>query len=106
LYRRHERLRTGDPIAMAHDALAAYRADTADGKDALLVCDTIEMADALNRRLHDDTITADAPTVPAARGQRIGVGDLIISRRKDPAIGIFDAADIDKPADPARNGNR
>ena len=93
-YRTHDRLHTGDPIAMAADALAAYRADTAAGKDALLVCDTTEMADALNRRLHDDTIDAEAPTVTAARGQRIGVGDLIISRRNDPTIGVFDATDI------------
>ena len=58
-YRSHDRLHTGDPIAMAHDALAGYRADVADGKDALLVCDTTEMADALNRRLHDDTVDAE-----------------------------------------------
>ena len=33
-YRSQDRLHTGDPIAMAHDALAGYRADVADGKDA------------------------------------------------------------------------
>src|SRR6478609_5514989 len=38
--------------------------------------------------------------------QRIGVGDLIISRRNDPTIGVYDATDINKPADPVRNGNR
>ena len=100
------RLHTGDPIAMADDALAGYRADIAAGKDALLVCDTTEMADALNRRLHDDTVDAEAPTVTAARGHRIGVGDLIISRRNDPTIGVFDATDITQTADPVRNGNR
>jgi hypothetical protein len=52
------------------------------------------MADALNRRLHDDTIAADAPTISAARGHRIGIGDLIISRRNDPTVGVFDATDI------------
>ena len=78
-YRTHDRLHCGDAITMAADALAAYRADTAAGKDALLVCDTTEMADALNQRIHDDTIDADAPTVTGARGQRIAVGDLIIS---------------------------
>jgi hypothetical protein len=41
-----------------------------------------------------------------ASGHRIGVGDLIISRRNDPTLGVFDATDIDKPADPVRNGNR
>ena len=105
-YASRGRLHTGDEIAMAHDALAAYRADIADGKDTLLVCDTKEMADALNRRIHDDTIAADAPTVTAARGHRIGVGDLIISRRNDPTLGVYDATDINTPADPVRNGNR
>ena len=57
-------------------------------------------------RLHDDTVAAEAPTVTAGRGHRIGVGDLIISRRNDPTIGVFDATDITKPADPVRNGNR
>jgi conjugative relaxase-like TrwC/TraI family protein len=105
-YRSHDRLATGDPIAMAADALAAYRADVAAGKDALLICDTTEMADALNRRIHDDTIDADAPVVTAARGHRIGVGDVIISRRNEPALGVFDATDINTPADPVRNGQR
>jgi hypothetical protein len=105
-YRSHDRLHTGDPIAMAHDALAAYRADVAAGKDALLICDTKEMADALNRRLHDETVDADAPTVTAAHAHHVGVGDLIITRRNDPTIGVFDATDIDTPADPVRNGNR
>ncbi len=85
-YRTHDRLHCGDQITMAADALAAYQADTAAGKDALLVCDTTEMADALNQRIHRDTIDADAPTVAGARGQRIAVGDLIISRRNDPTI--------------------
>jgi hypothetical protein len=85
-YRTHDRLHCGDAIAMAADALAAYKADTAAGKDALLVCDTTEMADALNQRMHHDTIAAGAPTVTGARGQRIAVGDLIISRQNDVSI--------------------
>lgn len=106
-YRAHGRLRTGDPIAMAADALAAYRADTAAGKDALLICDTKEMADALNRRIHDESIDAQAPTVTAARGHRIAKGDVIISRRNDPAIPVVEATDITTPAaDPVRNGQR
>ena len=43
---------------MAADALAAYQADTAAGKDALLICDTTEMADALNQRIHDERLDA------------------------------------------------
>lgn len=91
---------------MATDALTAYRRDTQAGKDSLLVCDTKEMADALNRRLHRETIDADAPTVTAARGHRIAVGDLIISRRNDPTIGILQATEKSQRADPVRNGNR
>ena len=68
-YRSHDRLHTGDPVAMAADAHDAYLADRAAGKDALLVCDSWEMADALNRRLHD-TLTAQGPTASCARGLR------------------------------------
>ncbi|WP_101947687.1 MobF family relaxase [Mycobacterium sp. 3519A] len=105
-YRTHDRLHTGDEIAMATDALAAYRADTADGKDALLLCDTTEMADALNRRIHTDTIDPKAPTIGVARGHRVAVGDLIISRRNDPALPVLDATRNEPAADPVRNGNR
>jgi conjugative relaxase-like TrwC/TraI family protein len=105
-YRTHDRLRTGDPIAMATDALAAYQRDVAAGRNALLICDTIEMSDALNRRIHRDTIGADRPTISAARGHRIAVGDLIISRRNDPDVPIFDATNTKKYATPVRNGNR
>ena len=105
-YRSHDRLRAGDPIAMANDALNAYRVDFAAGKDALLVCDTREMADALNRRLHDNTVGAHAATVCGARGHRIGVGDLILSRRNDPTICVSNRDDKGRSEDPVRNGNR
>ncbi len=39
----------GDAVTMAADAPAAYRTDIAAGKDALLVWDTAETADALNQ---------------------------------------------------------
>jgi hypothetical protein len=83
-YRSHDRLCTGDPITMAIGALHAYQADRAAGKDALLVCDTWEIANALNRRLHD-TLTAEGPTVQAAREQTIRAGAIIISRHNDDA---------------------
>jgi hypothetical protein len=91
---------------MAADALAACKADTDAGTDALLVCDTTEMADALNRRLHHDTIPAAAPTVAAARGHRVAAGDLIITRHNDASIPL---RNTDRPAaaeSPVRNGQR
>jgi conjugative relaxase-like TrwC/TraI family protein len=104
-YCTHDRLHTGDQIAMAADAHDAYLADRAAGKDALLVCDTWEMADALNRRLHD-TLTADGPTAQAARDQTICVGDLIISRHNNARIPVHAAPGSDRDPDQVRNGNR
>ena len=105
-YRTHDRLHCGDQITMANDALTAYKADIANRKDALLLCDRTEMADALNQRLHHDTIAADAPTVTGARGHRIAVGDLILTRRNDSSVpmrGVDDHAAEDRPV---RNGQR
>jgi conjugative relaxase-like TrwC/TraI family protein len=105
-YRTHDRLRCGDQITMAADALAAYRADTAAGKDALLVCDTTNMADALNQRIHHDTVAADEPTVAGARGHRIGVGDLILTRHNDASIPLRNNDDPAAEQSPVRNGQR
>jgi conjugative relaxase-like TrwC/TraI family protein len=105
-YRTHDRLRCGDPITMAADALAGYRADTAAGKNALLVCDTTDMTDALNQRLHHDSIPAQAPTVTAARAQRIAVGDLILTRHNDPSIALHNTDDPAAEHAPVRNGQR
>jgi conjugative relaxase-like TrwC/TraI family protein len=105
-YRHHDRLATGDPVSMADDALAAYTRDREAGRDALLVADSWEVCDALNTRIHHDTIAEDAPTVAASRGHRIAVGDVVISRRNDPDIPVYDAHDLSKTADPVRNGHR
>jgi hypothetical protein len=91
---------------MATDALAAYRADIAAGKDALLVCDTNEMSDALNQRLHHDAIPADADTVAVSRGQRVGVGDLILTRRNDPTVAMRNLENPAVAPTMVRNGNR
>ncbi|WP_369736410.1 MobF family relaxase [Mycobacterium servetii] len=105
-YRTHERLHTGDALTMAHDALTAYQADLSAGKDALLMTDRWEVCDALNARIHHQTVAPEAPSVTAARGHRIGVGDVIISRYNDAAVTVVDAADHTKSAAPVRNGHR
>jgi conjugative relaxase-like TrwC/TraI family protein len=105
-YRTQGRLHTGDPIAMAADALEAYLTDRANHKDTLLVCDTWEMADALNRRLHA-TLTEPGPSVRAARDQHIRVGDVIISRANDPTIALHPGPNnTAQSLDQVRNGNR
>jgi AAA domain len=60
-YRTHNRLHCGDQITMAADALTAYKADSAAGRDALLVCDTTEMTDARS--------TSASTTRPSPRTQ-------------------------------------
>jgi len=52
-YRNHERLHTGDAIAMAADATNAYITARTEGKDVAILCDRWEIADAINQRLHD-----------------------------------------------------
>ena len=105
-YSTHDRLHCGDQITMAADALAAYNRDIAAGADAMLLCDTRELADALNTRLHHDTIAADAPTVTGARGQRLAVGDLILTRHNDASIPLRNTDNPAAEQNPVRNGNR
>ena len=105
-YATHDRLHCGDEITMAADAFAAYKKDIAAGKDALLLCDTAEMADALNQRLHHDTIDSSAPTLSGARGHRLAVGDLILTRYNDVSVALRNGEDIHAEETPVRNGQR
>jgi len=80
----------------------------------LLLADTTEICDALNRRVHDRTIAErtaagrDTVTVSGARGHHITTGDVVITRRNDPAITVYQADDRTQTlADaPVRNGQR
>lgn len=105
-YRQHDRLHCGDAITMASDALQAYTADTTLGRDALLVCDTTEMVDALNQRIHRDRVHTDTATMTVARGQQVTVGDVIISRRNDPTIAFHHSTPNAESLPSVRNGNR
>ncbi|MGJ6125676.1 MobF family relaxase [Mycolicibacterium sp. Y3] len=105
-YRQHDRLHCGDEVTMAAEAVAAYKKDIAAGKDALLLCDTKEMADALNWRLHHETVAADAETVAGARGHRLAVGDLILTRQNDASIPLRYRESQSVEPGPIRNGQR
>lgn len=106
-YRSHDRLHTGDQVSMAADAMAAYLDDRAAGKNTLLVCDTWDIADALNQRLHD-TLTTEGPTAQVARDQAVRVGDIIVSRDNDPTITVHRGSHHreGQTVDQVRNGNR
>lgn len=113
-YRDHDRLACGDQVTMAADALAAHQQDLVEGKDALLLADTTELCDALNRRVHDHTVAQrtaagrDTTTVTAGRGHHITTGDVVITRRNDPTLTVYHPQDrTQKLAEaPVRNGQR
>ncbi|KDE96718.1 ATPase AAA [Mycolicibacterium aromaticivorans JS19b1 = JCM 16368] len=113
-YRDHQRLACGDQLTMAADALAAHQADLAAGKDALLLADTVEMTDALNRRVHDQTVAErtaagrDITTVTGARDHHISTGDVVLTRRNDPTITVYQPHDRTQTLNgaPVRNGQR
>jgi hypothetical protein len=107
-YRIHGRLHTGDQIAMAADAHDAYLSDRAAGKDALLICDTTEMADALNHRLHN-ALTVEGPALGAGRDHHIRKGDIIISHRNDATVDVRPGPNHHQRGEhvsQVRNGNR
>ncbi|GFG55928.1 hypothetical protein MMUR_00640 [Mycolicibacterium murale] len=105
-YRRHDRLHIGDVVTMADDVLAAWTADIAAGRDALLIADRWEMADALNMRIHAERIGDDAPTVATARGHRVAAGDVVITRQNTIDITAYTDNTLATAADPIRNGQR
>jgi len=51
-------------------------------------------------------LKVQTPTVTAARGQKIGVGDLIITRRNDPTIDFHLSTPNAESLPPVRNGDR
>jgi conjugative relaxase-like TrwC/TraI family protein len=102
-YHDHDRINLGDPVAMAEDTYANYLADRQAGKDTLIICDTWEMTDSLNRRLHTALRRSDT-TVGVSRDQHVSVGDIILTRDNDATISVTRADG--STADQVRNGNR
>ena len=107
-YRNHGRLHTGDPIAMADDAITAYTSARRDGHDAAIICDNWEIADAINLRLHRTYTDAASPTVRVARDQDVRAGDIIISRNNDATLEVAPGREHRRGdrVDQVRNGNR
>lgn len=107
-YRTHDRLHTGDQIAMAADASTAYITARAEGKDVAILCDTWDIADAINQRLHDHYTNPNAPSVQVAHDQHVRAGDLIVSRHNDATLAVEPGTQHRRGAqvDQVRNGNR
>ncbi len=107
-YRNHDRLHTGDPIAMAADATTAYIAGRAEGKDVAILCDTWDIADAINQRLHDRFTNPHGQSVVVARDQHVRAGDLVLSRHNDATLTVEPGTHHRRGEriDQVRNGNR
>jgi conjugative relaxase-like TrwC/TraI family protein len=107
-YRNNDRLHTGDAITMAADATHAYITARAEGKDAAIICDRWEMADAINQRLHDHFTDPDTASVQVARDQQVRLGDLVLSRHNDATLVVEPGTQHRRRdrIDQVRNGNR
>ena len=107
-YRTHDRLHTGDQVAMATDATTAYIQARAEGKDVAILCDTWEIADAINQRLHARFTNPDTPSMLVARDQQVRLGDLVLSRQNDATLTVTPGAQsrYGERIDQVRNGSR
>jgi len=108
-YRNHDRLHTGDPIAMADDAVNAYTSARRDGNDAAIICDKWDIAERhqpataphLHRRRDPRRAGGPRPRCPCRR-------DIIISRNNDASIELGPGRGHRRGEriDQVRNGNR
>jgi len=107
-YRTHDRLHTGDPIAIAADATTAYIAARGEGKDVAILCDRWDIADAINQRLHDWFTNPDAPSVQVARDQQVRARDLVLTCHNDATLSVEPGKHYRRGdrIDQVRNGNR
>jgi hypothetical protein len=62
------------------------------GKDAAILCDTCEIADAINQRLRDHFTDPDSVSVSVSRDQQVRVGDIVLSRRNGTKLIVEPAA--------------
>ncbi|ADB73516.1 MobF family relaxase [Geodermatophilus obscurus] len=84
------RVHVGDLVTCAEQAYAAWAADRAAGKDALLLAATREVVARLNERARADRLVHSpgppGPEVVLADGTRAGAGDAVITRRNDRTL--------------------
>ena len=102
----HTRKVAGSIPAGTTETTTAYIKARDEGKDAAILCDTWEVADDINQRLHYRFTDPDAPSV--ARDQKVRAGDIIVSRHNDAGLTVAPGAprrEGDR-IDQVRNGNR
>ncbi|KQY48319.1 hypothetical protein ASD18_12200 [Cellulomonas sp. Root137] len=88
-YVEHDRVHAGAAEAMLEDAYTAWATDVEDGVDAILIAPDARTVAALNARAHRDRVADGLVTgdgVASASGERIGVGDRIVTRRNERTL--------------------
>lgn len=94
-YLDQKRVHVGDLSTCADDAYAAWRADRADGRDAIMLAPTRDLVAQLNTRARADRLAElgednqpGGRTVVLADGLTCSAGDTIISRQNDRTIPV------------------
>jgi DNA primase catalytic core len=103
-YLDHGRVHVGDLDTLTADVFDAWLGDRANGRDAVMLAPTRELAAELNRRARDHRLDG-APgasaggTVRLADGNRASVGELVITRANQRSLRI-------SGSDWVKNGDR
>ncbi|KQT01302.1 hypothetical protein ASG23_06955 [Cellulomonas sp. Leaf395] len=103
-YVEHDRVHAGAAEAMLEDAYTAWATDVEDGVDAILIAPDARTVAALNARAHRDRVADGLVTgagVASASGERIGLGDRIVTRRNERTLRLAGAG----PHSYVRNGD-
>jgi conjugative relaxase-like TrwC/TraI family protein len=100
-YLDHDRIHVGDVDTCLSDVLTAWRNERAAGRECLMLAPTRDLVNRLN---HDARAACLAGTTPSAEltltdGNRVSVGDTILTRRNDRRLGV-------SGTDWVRNGDR
>jgi conjugative relaxase-like TrwC/TraI family protein len=100
-YLNHRRVHVGDLTTTTQDAFAAWAADRAAGRDAIMLAPTRELVADLNQRARTHRLGGSAPgrEVQLADGNQASVGQVIITRRNDRRLRL-------SASDWVKNGDR
>ena len=99
----HGRVHVGDLAAVTDDAYAAWSADRAAGRDAIMLAPTRELVAELNTRARRDRLAQQnglvGPRVTLADASQASAGDAVITRRNERTLPI-------SATDWVKNGDR
>ncbi|HEY3410579.1 MAG TPA: AAA family ATPase, partial [Propionicimonas sp.] len=100
-YLDHQRIHVVDPDNVTHDLLAAWRADRAEGLDALMLAPTRQQVAQLNAAARPARLGNRWPgrETLLADGNHASAGDVVLSRRNDRTLTAGELAWV-------RNGDR